>query len=951
MCRNPLCLALVVLLSLVVGAKAAKPFQQDGGADGIVSMEAEHFDDNIATSRGQWEEVGPTGAFTGVAGMQCNGAGVIKDNYATTSPSLAYNINFVATGTHYVWILGYGPTGNDDSCHMGLDGQPITTGLWMSGWNGIYVWSNSATNGRATFDIPAPGVHTLNIWVREDGFIADKIVVTTNPDYTPTGDGPPESPRGLPASATVPHPANGATDVARDVVLSWTAGPYAATHDVYFGTVADDVANASKTNPLGVLVGPGQASNTYDPPGLLDIEQTYYWRVDEVNAPPSANVEPGAVWSFTTEPFVYQMKNIIATASSSAEGVAPENTINGSGMNASDQHSTQEAAMWVSDLEGPQPTWIMYEFDHVYKLYEMWVWNYNVMFESVLGFGFKDVTIEYSIDGADWTSLGDQQFARGDATDTYAHNTTVDLGGVAAKYVRLTAKNNWGGLAEQYGLSEVRFYYIPANPRQPEPASGATGVSPGVVLKWRAGREAASHKVYLSEDMQAVVDGTALVATIAQNNYNPQSLSLGKTYYWKVVEVNEAETPSAWESDVWSFSTQDTFSIDDFETYTNDSPDRVFQTWIDGLGFSADSFFPNGKTGNGTGGVVGYDPAAGNIMETSPLLVHGGRQSMPLAYNNADPPYYSEAVRTWDQPQDWTIYGSDTLRLFIHGSPIRYVETPQGVITMSAEGADIYGSADEFTFASKPQTGDGSITVRVDSVQNTNVWSKAGVMIRDGLDAGAKNAFAYVTPDGRVGWQFRRVAADVTDSTRSEPNTITLPHWVRLSRQGSVITAAHSGDGITWEPMIEAANPNEPSFLTIPMNSTVYVGMALTSHAPGQGCTAQFSSAQASGSSGAWQFDEIGIDHRLNDRDSLYVVLEDSAGHSFAAPNDNPDAILVDAWQPWDVPLATFRTGGVNTGAITKMYIGVGTRKNATAQGSGIIFVDDIGYGRPASAE
>jgi regulation of enolase protein 1 (concanavalin A-like superfamily) len=946
MCRNPLCLALIVLLGMVGVALGAKPFQQDPGPDGIVSMEAEHFDDNVATSRGTWEQVGPTGAFTGVAGMQCNGAGVIKDNYATTSPSLGYNINFVATGTHYVWILGYGPTGNDDSCHMGLDGQPITTGLWMSGWNGIYVWSNSATNGRATFEIPAPGVHTLNIWVREDGFIADKIVVTTNPDYTPTGDGPDESPRGVPNGASLPFPANGATDVARDVVLSWTSGPYAATHDVYFGTVEADVTNATKANPLGVLVGPGQTANTYDPPGLLDIEKTYYWRVDEVNAPPSTNVETGTVWSFTTEPFVYQMRNIVATASSSAAGVTPANTINGSGLNASDQHSMADAAMWVSDASGPQPTWIMYEFDRVYKMYEMWVWNYNVMFESVLGFGFKDVTIEYSVNGTDWTSLGDHQFARGEAVDTYVHNTTVDLGGVAAKYIRLTAKNNWGGLAQQFGLAEVRFYYLPAHPRQPDPASGATGVNPGVVLKWRAGREAVSHKVYFSEDVNAVADGTALVATTSQNSYDPKSLNLGlgKTYYWKVVEVNDAATPSSWEGDIWSFATLDAFVADDFESYTNDSPDRVFQTWIDGLGFSADQFFPNGDPGNNTGAIVGYDPDSGNIMETT--IVHGGRQSMPVAYNNADSPYYSEAVRTWAAPQNWTVYGADTLRLFIRGNPVRYVETPQGVITMSAEGADIYGSADEFTFAYKPLSGNGSITVRVDSVEFTDVWSKAGVMIRDGLDAGAKNALAYVTPDGRVGYQYRRLAGDVTDSTRSEPNTITVPHWVRLTREGNVITAAHSSDGVTWEPMVEAASPNEPSFQTIPMNSTVYVGMALTSHAPGMGCTAQFSNAQAGGSSGDWQFAEIGIDHRLNDSDSLYVVLEDSVGHSLVVPHPNPDAVLVDTWQPWNIPLATFRNGGVNTAAITKMTIGVGKRNSSTARGSGLIFIDDIGYGQ-----
>ena len=70
--------------------------------------------------------------------------------------------------------------------------------------------------------------------------------------------------------------------------------------------------------------------------------------------------------------------------------------------------------------------------------HEMLVWNYNVEFELILGFGLKNVTIEYSSDGAAWTSLGDVELAQGTARSDYAANTMVDLGGVAARYVRLT---------------------------------------------------------------------------------------------------------------------------------------------------------------------------------------------------------------------------------------------------------------------------------------------------------------------------------------------------------------------------------------------------------------------------------------------------------------------------------------------------------------------------------
>jgi hypothetical protein len=225
-------------------------------------------------------------------------------------------------------------------------------------------------------------------------------------------------------------------------------------------------------------------------------------------------------------------------------------------------------------------------------------------------------------------------------------------------------------------------------------------------------------------------------------------------------------------------------------------------------------------------------------------------------------------------------------------------------------------------------------------------------MIRDNLRADSKNAMAYVTPDGRVGWQFRQLPAGTSDSTRSEPGAVTLPHWVRLTREGNTITAAHSSDGVKWEPMVEAANPTEPSSLVIPMNANIHVGLALTSHNVGTATTAVFSNASASGGvSGSWQFAEIGIDHVLNDLDSLYVALQDNANHSVVVPHPDADAVLRNTWQTWNIPLATLRNANVDPAAIKKMSIGVGNRNGSSPTGAGTIYIDDIGFGRPAPAQ
>jgi hypothetical protein len=306
---------------------------------------------------------------------------------------------------------------------------------------------------------------------RESGAIWDVFMWTNDPDYVPTDADYENAARYLGGVASNPSPADGAIDVPREVVLSWKPGEFAPAvngHRVFLGEIFSDVNEGS--------VGVAQDANSYAPPQRLDFEMTYYWRVDEVNAPPDFTVYKGDVWDFTTEPVGYPVDgaNIIATASSTAGAdFGPEKTIDGSGLDADDLHSAGPTDMWLSDSE-LQGAWIQYEFNTVYKLYQMWVWNGNQAFERLFGFGLKDVTVEYSTDGAAWTALADvPEFAQAPAATDYAHNTTVDFGGAAAKYVRLTAASNWGGVLPQYNLSEVRFFSIPVSAREPSPDSGA----------------------------------------------------------------------------------------------------------------------------------------------------------------------------------------------------------------------------------------------------------------------------------------------------------------------------------------------------------------------------------------------------------------------------------------------------------------------------------------------
>ncbi|UCD51965.1 MAG: discoidin domain-containing protein, partial [Phycisphaerales bacterium] len=601
--------------------------------------------------------------------------------------------------------------------------------------------------------------------------------------------------------ASIPNPEDETIDVPRDVVLGWTAGRYAATHDVYLGTVLDDVNDADRANPMDVLLSQGQTDARFDPEGVLELGQTYYWRIDEVNAAPDNTIFKGELWNFTVEPVAYPIPGIVATSNAvSEEGAGAENAVDRSGLNEAGQHSTESADMWLGSPAGADPVQIQFEFDQVYKLHEMVVWNYNSMFELILGFGLKDVTVEYSVDGAEWTVLGDVQLAQATARADYTANSVVEFGGVPGKYVRL-AVNSGYGMMGQYGLSEVQILYIPAQAREPQPAPGDTGVAVGTALNWRAGREAVTHDVYLSTDPDAL----ALAASVEMTSYTPGDLLFGSPYYWRVDEVNEADEISVWEGTVWDFMTQEFAVIDDMESY-NDDENRIYDTWLDGWI-------------NETGSTVGYLEAP--FAERT--IVNSGAQSMPLAYDNSAAPFYCEAEFNMGR-MDLNTNGADTLRLFVAGVAPAFNESADGTILMNAIGTDIWGNSDQFRFAYKSLSGNGSMVARVDSLDVTpDVWVKAGVMIRQSTEVGSTHSFMPMTGGGGNGasWQGR-----LTDNASSENTDATTavapPYWVRIDRAGDSLTGSISPDGETWTQLGNAR--------TIAMADPVLIGLALTSH-------------------------------------------------------------------------------------------------------------------------
>jgi len=524
-----------------------------------------------------------------------------------------------------------------------------------------------------------------------------------------------------------------------------------------------------------------------------------------------------------------------------------------------------------------------------------------------------------------------------------------------------TAPDGWGASFFDGMLDDVRFYdhaleetelgpimqgkvELPGPlAARPNPANGATGVPMDTALSWKPGLFADKHDVYFGtvyDDVNnAGRDNDPNGVLVSQNQdettYEPADLlEFGRKYYWRVDEVNAPPEATVYKGDIWSFMIVSYLIVDDFEDYNDYPPDDIFSTWTDGWDDPI-----NGST-------IGHENpdfnAGEHFVETT--IVHGGEQAVPFFYDNSGTTNYSEAERAFSPAQDWTRQGVTLLSLWFRGYPGysgSFVEEPAGTYTMTGSGADIWDTSDEFHFAYKELTGPGSIIAKIESVEETHGWAKAGVMLRDTLDTDSIHAMMVVSATQGVSFQRRRSAAGVSFAT--DIAGLMAPQWVKIERSVSgAVTASYSADGTSWTQV-----GNESMKMNIPM----YIGLAVTAHNASEVCEAKFSNVSITGTvSEQWTNQDIAI--LSNAPQPMYVTVGNSTGEPAVVYHEDPGATVIPAWTEWIIPLQDFTDQGIDLTDVDNIAIGIGTKGDSTTSGgSGTMYFDEIRLYLPPEPE
>lgn len=739
-----------------------------------------------------------------------------------------------------------------------------------------------------------------------------------------------------PAIAYNPSPADGAKFTGPAVVLSWTAGVNATEHTVYIG---DDFAAVSDATG-----GTPQAETTYDA-GVLEKGTMYYWRVDESDG---AATLKGDVWSFETPPVIEIVDpNLVAWYKMDNEGFGLA-VVDSSGY---DHHGTLRGdPQWVAGLAGGAIE-LDGSGDYVnidgftginadrtdpdnpfQKAFTVTCWINTTSGEGSLvcwgssnGAGVGGQYQNFRINGGSLraehgngnyrgnTRVHDGEWhhvvmAVAEGANLQPPNTQLYVDGQPdTRRASGNDQNIWNltedadvgiGVRASHGdrlftglFDEVRIYDKQLSEDEvkldmridaalawdPQPANGGD-TAIWTALSWQAGDGAVEHDVYFGTDADAVSaadasDTTGIyVGRQAETMIVPAGLEWTTTYYWRVDEIDAdgAITTGL----LWKFTTSDE--------------------------------------------IVLYDEVT------------------PFPYDNSADPFLSEIALDLDPAQDWTGgcgSGIGAVSVSYDGLPgPGSLTEADGVYTIVGRGMGAWNQSDEIQYAHTTLTGDGSMIVKVESLDALDDSTRVGIMIRESLDPGSAHASVYVSSANGVLFQARTVTGqDTTQDSSPMAASMAAPIWLKIERSFPMINASFSLDGEAWLPATMTPQ-------VIPMTPLpIHIGLVVSANSA-DSATAVVSNVSSTGgvAAGPLTFTEIGLES--NSAESMYLVLEDTSGATAAAMNPDPAATqLVGA--EWIIDLDEY---SIDRAAVVKATLVIGDLANPAAGGSGMLTINSV---------
>ncbi len=518
-----------------------------------------------------------------------------------------------------------------------------------------------------------------------------------------------------------PDPYDGDINIGPDVVLAWSAGVSAVSHNVYLDQVKANVDARS-----GCLVdGVGTTEPNYYP-GPLDLDTTYYWAIDEVGGAPDNTIYTGATWSFTTMPDIqisdanligwWKFDEGAGSTALDSSGHGNHGAIYGNPawVDGYDDYTNTRAldfdgfnfvdcgladifnvtdqitvAAWIRvNVFEQTDQAIVSKGENVWRLVRNGLTTDQLRFDcggqAIGSTNVNDGQWHHAVgmsDGAT-VSLYVDGILDGSAGGTGSIPTDPNL----TLWIADTNRPGSGPQAWNGVIDDVRIYnkaltqqeieqIMRGNPLlawNPNPRNGALlDLIAFEQFSWSPGDEAAEHDVYIGTDNESVADADTSTTDIYRGRqqgttFTPdEGVQANQTYFWRIDEINSDSTIST--GGIWTFTIADYLIVDDFESYNDlnenqEGSKRIFLTWFDGY----DNPNTNGST-------MGYpDPVFADgehFVETG--TVHGGGQSAPIFYNNTVAGV-SEVTANTDSlhiGHDWTINSPNALSIWIYGDP------------------------------------------------------------------------------------------------------------------------------------------------------------------------------------------------------------------------------------------------------------------------------------------